>query len=146
HPCLEGTPRRHSRCLRILGAYREIQGRRERQCRLRLLDGDHLGGRDVLPDREQSVGALCLPDVRIPRPSTGNRNSSGSDPEPRLFADAASPVARELQLQLGVVGYNQWQTTDKTGPTITPAQARAHYRVNALGVAANMVLPVRNVS
>ena len=52
----------------------------------------------------------------------------------------------ELQLQLGIVGYNQWQTTDKTGPTITPAQAMARYRVNALGVAANMVLPVRNVS
>ena len=52
----------------------------------------------------------------------------------------------KLQLQLGVVGYNQWQTTDKTGPNITPAQAMAHYRVNALGVAANMVLPVWNVS
>jgi hypothetical protein len=56
------------------------------------------------------------------------------------------PLHEELQLQLGIVGYNQWQTTDKTGPTITPAQAMAHYRVNALGVAANMVLPVRNVS
>jgi hypothetical protein len=56
------------------------------------------------------------------------------------------PLHEKLQFQLGVVGYNQWQTTDKTRPTITPAQARAHYRVNALGVAANMVLPVRNVS
>jgi hypothetical protein len=56
------------------------------------------------------------------------------------------PLHEELQIQLGIVGYNQWQTTDKTGPTITPAQARAHYRVNALGVAANMILPVRNVS
>ena len=56
------------------------------------------------------------------------------------------PLHEKLQFQLGVVGYNQWQTTDKTGPTITPAQATAHYRVNALGVAANMVLPVRNVS
>jgi hypothetical protein len=56
------------------------------------------------------------------------------------------PLHEELHLQLGIVGYNQWQTTDKTGPGITPAQAEAHYRVNALGVAANMILPVRNVS
>jgi len=48
----------------------------------------------------------------------------------------------QLQLHLGIVGYHQLQTTDKTGPDITPAQATAHYRVNALGVAANMVLPV----
>jgi hypothetical protein len=56
------------------------------------------------------------------------------------------PLHEELQLQLGIVGYNQWQTTDKTGSNVTPAQAMAHYRVNALGVAANVVLPLRNVS
>jgi hypothetical protein len=40
----------------------------------------------------------------------------------------------------------QYQTTDKTGPNITPAQAAAHYRVNALGFAANVTLPARKVS
>src|SRR5829696_1411911 len=30
------------------------------------------------------------------------------------------PLPRELSLQIGMVGYNQWQTTDKTGPTISP--------------------------
>ena len=29
------------------------------------------------------------------------------------------PLHEKLQLQLGVVGYNQWQTTAKTGPTVT---------------------------
>jgi len=47
---------------------------------------------------------------------------------------------------LGLVGYEQWQTTDKTGPTITPAQATAHYRIHALGVASNLILPKRKVS
>ena len=47
----------------------------------------------------------------------------------------------ESSLQLGLAGYHQWQTTDKTGPTITPQQAAAHYRVNALGFVSNVMLP-----
>lgn len=47
----------------------------------------------------------------------------------------------ESSLQVGLVGYNQWQTTDKTGPTVTPQQATAHYRVNALGFVSNAILP-----
>lgn len=53
------------------------------------------------------------------------------------------PLRKDLGLQIGLAGYNQWQTTDKTGPTITPEQAAAHYRVNALGFAVNMNLPAR---
>src|SRR6476620_8510276 len=32
------------------------------------------------------------------------------------------PLSEKVRLQLGLVGYNQWQTTDKTGPTITLEQ------------------------
>ena len=56
------------------------------------------------------------------------------------------PVKPSLRLQLGLVGYGQWQTTDKSGPNITPQQAAAHYKVNALGFAANVVLPEKKVS
>jgi hypothetical protein len=52
----------------------------------------------------------------------------------------------DSRLQFGLVGYSQWQITDKTGPTITPQQAAAHYKVNALGVAANVVLPAWNLT
>ncbi|MGC1421193.1 MAG: transporter [Terracidiphilus sp.] len=55
-------------------------------------------------------------------------------------------LQKDLLLQLGLVGYEQWQTTDKTGPAITPAQAAAHYRVNALGFASNVLLPQRKVN
>jgi hypothetical protein len=55
-------------------------------------------------------------------------------------------VSDDAQLQLGVIGYGQWQTTDKTGPAITAAQGTAHYRVNALGFASNVSLPARDVS
>ena len=56
------------------------------------------------------------------------------------------PLEQDLRLQLGLAGYDQWQTTDKSGPNVTSAQAAAHYRVNAIGFAANVVLPVRKVS
>jgi len=52
----------------------------------------------------------------------------------------------ESSLQVGLVGYNQWQTTDKSGPTITPQQATAHYKVNALGFASNVTLPWHKAS
>ncbi|HYV13692.1 MAG TPA: transporter [Pyrinomonadaceae bacterium] len=50
----------------------------------------------------------------------------------------AIPFGNDRRLQLGMVGYHQWQLTDKTGPAITPDQAGAHYKVNALGVASNL--------
>jgi len=50
----------------------------------------------------------------------------------------AISFGRDRRLQVGLVGYHQWQLTDKTGPTITPDQADAHYKVNALGVASNL--------
>jgi len=50
----------------------------------------------------------------------------------------AISFGRDRRLQVGLVGYHQWQLTDKTGPTITPDHADAHYKVNALGVASNL--------
>jgi hypothetical protein len=54
-------------------------------------------------------------------------------------------ISADTQLQLGLVGYEQWQTTDKTGPTISAEQASARYHVNALGFATNVSLPARRV-
>lgn len=56
------------------------------------------------------------------------------------------PLQRNLRLQLGLAGYGQWQTTDKHGPTITPEDAASRYKVNALGLAANAMLPEHKVS
>ena len=56
------------------------------------------------------------------------------------------PLQRTVRLQLGMVGYGQWQTTDKSGPNITAQQAAARYKVNALGFAANAILPEQKVS
>jgi len=55
----------------------------------------------------------------------------------------AIAIRDKIRLQFGLVGYNQWQTTDKTGPTITLEQSKAHYRANALGFATNLNLPAK---
>src|SRR5262249_53403582 len=76
----------------------------------------------------------------------------GTDIHPGQTANIDYSVARTIrvkddtQLQLGVIGYEQWQTTDKTGPAITAPQSAARYKVNALGFATNVVLPARQVS
>jgi len=51
-----------------------------------------------------------------------------------------------IRLQVGFVGYAQWQTTDKTGPNITPEQGAAHYRVSAVGFASNITFPSANTT
>ncbi len=56
------------------------------------------------------------------------------------------PLQKDLQLQLGLVGYGQWQTTDKRAPGITSTQAAAHYSVNSLGFASYVLLPARKVT
>jgi len=58
----------------------------------------------------------------------------------------ALPLQRDLNLQLGLVGYEQWQLTDKTGAGVTLVQSSAHYRVNALGFVTSLILPSRKVS
>jgi len=52
----------------------------------------------------------------------------------------------ETRLQVGLVGYSQWQTTDKDGPGITPEQAADHYQVHALGLAGIVNLADRRAS
>ena len=55
-------------------------------------------------------------------------------------------TGNDWALQIGLVGYGQWQTTDKTGPAITPQQSKAHYKVNALGFGSTVSLPNGRVS
>ena len=43
-------------------------------------------------------------------------------------------VRNDLRLQVGVAGYGQWQTTDKSGPTITPIEASRPLQGQCLGL------------
>jgi len=79
----------------------------------------------------------------------GTQESTGIQPGQTFNLDysvtRSFPLREDLQLQLGLVGYEQRQTTDKTGPTVTPEQASAHYGVNALGFTGNLGFPAREV-
>src|SRR5262249_37591888 len=55
-------------------------------------------------------------------------------------------AGENLRVQLGLIGYGQWQTTAKTGPGVTPEQEAARYSVDALGIATNLMFPTRKVS
>ena len=51
-----------------------------------------------------------------------------------------------VSVQVGLVGYGQWQTTGRSGPAVTPDEARSRYKVAAIGFATNVGLPARRVS
>jgi len=48
-------------------------------------------------------------------------------------------------LQFDVSGYGQWQTTNNSGPGVDPKHP-GHYIGDAIGIAANIILPVRKSS
>lgn len=50
---------------------------------------------------------------------------------------------RDVQFQIGLVGYEQRQTTAKTGPTVSVAASKERYAINALGFAVNSSFPKR---
>jgi len=52
----------------------------------------------------------------------------------------------DFDVQVGAVGYAQWQTTDKRGPQVTPEEAGDHYRVYSLGLASSIAWPARRSS
>jgi hypothetical protein len=54
----------------------------------------------------------------------------------RTFAFAGPAL-----LQIGLAGYEQRQTTARSGPAITEEQSRERYAINALGFVTNLVLP-----
>ena len=51
------------------------------------------------------------------------------------------PIKGDSTIQFGMIGYNQFQTTDKKGPNITPQQANDRYKVNALGTGMHIAFP-----
>ncbi len=56
------------------------------------------------------------------------------------------PVPKDVQLQVGLVGYEQRQTNAKSGPTISAAASKERYAVNSLGFAVSSAFPKHKAS
>lgn len=56
------------------------------------------------------------------------------------------PAGDAASIQFGMIGYNQFQTTDKKGPAITPQQAKDYYKVNSLGAGAHFIFPKQRLN
>ncbi|MBV9957400.1 MAG: transporter [Acidobacteria bacterium] len=95
-------------------------------------------------NKSTSISAFQMYEFHTTQQGTGIRPGQTLNLDYSLMQSL--PLRSEWGLQVGVVGYGQWQTTDKSGPAITPEQAKAHYKVNALGFASNVSLPSRKLS
>ena len=56
------------------------------------------------------------------------------------------PTPKDVALQVGLVGYEERQTTAKTGPNISFAASDERYAVNALGFAVTSAFPKHKAS
>jgi hypothetical protein len=83
-----------------------------------------------------------------------HRRQKGTDIKPGQTFNIDYSIMRtfpfqnmQTLLQIGAVGYGQYQTTAARGPGVDPVTAEnTQYRVNALGPAANVIFPMRKTS
>ena len=95
-------------------------------------------------DKNTAVSAYETYEFHMKQRGTGIRLGQNIDVDYSMMQTVSF---KEIQLQLGMVGYWQFQTTDDRGPGIDPVNARnSHYRVYALGPGANINLPERKTS
>ncbi len=98
----------------------------------------------LTPDGGTAVSAFQMYEFHTVQKGTGIHPGQTFDLD--YSVTRMMSLGDDVQLQVGLVGYGQWQTTDKSGPSVTPAQAQALYSVNALGFATNVLWPQRKVS
>ena len=95
----------------------------------------------VTKERTDSLSVFAMYELH------GKQETTDVRPGDTLTLDASwmhLAVRRaDFNVQAGAVGYAQWQTTDKRGPGVTPDEARDHYRVYALGLAASLAWPAK---
>ena len=94
--------------------------------------------------RKTSISAFQMYEFHTTQDGTGIHPGQNVDLD---YSVTHTVLPRDdVRVQLGLAGYGQWQTTDKTGPGVSTAQSDSRYRVNALGFASNIVWPPRKVT
>jgi hypothetical protein len=95
-------------------------------------------------ERSDSLSAFAMYELH------GRQETTDIRPGDTLTLDVSwmhAAVRRaDLDVQAGIVGYAQWQTTDKRGPGVAPEEPSDHYRVYALGLASSVAWPQRRSS
>jgi hypothetical protein len=92
-------------------------------------------------DRMTTVSAFQMYEVHTTQEGTGVHPGQTFSLDFSLMQTL--PLGEKPWLQVGLVGYNQRQTTAKGGPGVTPEQAAGRYKVNSLGFASSANLPGR---
>jgi len=95
-------------------------------------------------DKSTAISAFQMYEYHTTQESTGIHPGQNLDLDYSITRTFA--VGPSVNLQVGLVGYGQWQTTDKTGPSITAEQGSAYYKVNAMGFSSNVFLPKQKLS
>jgi len=95
-------------------------------------------------DRTLSLSAFQMYEWHTRQPGTDIHPGQTLDLDYSLMQQL--PHWKGAVLRIGLVGYEAWQTTDTTGPAITPQQAAQHYRIHALGLGGAASLPDKGVN
>ena len=95
-------------------------------------------------DKRTAISAFQMYEVHTTQEGTDVR--SGDTFSLDYSVTHTVSLTTDTQLQFGVVGYEQRQTSDKGGPSVTPDQASSRYAINSIGLAANINLPSRKTS
>jgi len=97
-----------------------------------------------LTQRSGSIGPLLGRDLVCGSTSAVSISSSRTQSRRSLNSPtSSSPLGLRgpTRLQVGLVGYEQRQTTAKAGPAVSEDQSRQRYAINALGVTTHLVFP-----
>jgi hypothetical protein len=95
-------------------------------------------------DRQTALSAFVMYEFHGSQEDTGVRPGDTFNLDYSLTRNIR--FSNDVQWQLGLIGYQQRQTSDKRGPGVTPEQSKAHYTVDALGLSSNVTLASRKVS
>jgi hypothetical protein len=90
-----------------------------------------------------ALSAFEMYEFHTPQEGTGIHPGQTLDLD---YSVMAAPISTDtLRLQVGLVGYEQWQTTGRFGPDLPRSALHDRYVVNALGGAVQATLPKRQV-
>ena len=94
-------------------------------------------------DKATAVSAYELYEFHGTQKNTGIRPSQTFNIDYSVTQMLPLTCDKGTSLQIGLVGYGQYQTTDHRD--VTAIAAATHYRVNALGITADVMVPDRQI-